>query len=202
MNKIYRLKKDSLVFKAGTLFELRPGRSANEDVLFKKGTDIALSLDSGDTALQELIAEGSEWFEEVKAGECWTPTDGEGYWHITDIDGAHHAVWIGHEIDEYRLAMGNVFRTEEDAGRAIKWLKARKVLFDDANGFKPDLSDSDSNKQRLWYVGYTSSGDLCADYYYNWITKPGPYFATGEDAKASIEAHEKEWKIYLGVGEC
>jgi len=27
------------------------------------------------------------------------------------------------------------------------------------------------------------------------------YFATPEDAKASIKAHEKEWKTYLGVEE-
>lgn len=198
-DKIYRLKKDSLAFKAGTLFELRPGRNANDNVLFKKGTDIALSLDGGDTALQELIAEDSGWFEEVKADECWVPAYGEGYWYIADTDGVGTTVWTGHRtIDKYRLAIGNVFRTKEDAEKALEWLKARKILFDDAKGFKPNWSNISQDKYAVTFS--TREALPCVEYTSGiFLMHCGPYFATREDAEASVKAHKKEWMIYLGV---
>lgn len=199
--KTYRLKKDSLIFKAGELFELRPGRGSDESVLFKCGTDIALALDGEATTLQELISKDSEWFEEIEG--AWRPKPGEEYWQINDSGFVSDLglEWSNHGYDQRNLAIGNCFPTKEAAEKAVEWLKARKILFDDAKGFKPDWSSPWQKKYAVFCDTMTMGKMLFVCHEAIAASHCGPYFATRDDAKASIEAHEKEWKIYLGVEE-
>lgn len=129
--------------------------------------------------------------------ESWKPKEGDEYWYIKAFGSVRSETRADDGFDRAANEIGNVFRTEEEAEKAIEWLKARKVLFDDAKGFKPNWKDDQEYKWSVVWDGYGIR--LFADFHFSETSSPGPYFATREDAKASIKAHEKEWKIYLGV---
>lgn len=203
MTKYYKLLKDLPTFKKGELFYL--SKAGNLVAVDHKSEVIAYHR----STLGHFPNILKDWFEEVDAPNGrWEPKVGDKYWHINAYNnGVGTTTWCGDDIDRAVNENGNVFRTEEDAEKAVRWLKARKVLFDDAKGFKPNWKDE---KERKWSVywdwgwteedGYRFEG-LDADYDVLEVYGPGPYFATKEDAEASIKAHEKWWKIYLGVEE-
>ena len=138
--------------------------------------------------------------------EPWEPKEEDVYYYVgTGVD---HTTWADDEYDQRALSIGNIFRTEEEAEKAVEWLKARKVLFDDAKGFKPDWRNTEQFKWSVYYVpGEDEDEDEDKEGLYSTNINtavndiPGPYFATREDAEKSIKAHKKEWKIYLGVEE-
>lgn len=187
----YELMKDLPAFKKGEIFVLlgsglhrySDGLMAYPRVVIDKYPDIL-----------------NEWFREVEnEPKTWSPKVGDEYYGIDEYGGLRVNTWDNFTYELSTLAIGNVFRTRKDAEKARTWLKARKVLYDDAKGFKPDWGNPNEDKWGV-YRGFWN-GQLDIDRYTEVIRSPGPYFATEEDANASIRAHEKEWKIYLGVEE-
>lgn len=160
--------------------------------------NLTYKLDREYTSLKELC-ENYEDYEAPKL-EKWEPKEGDEYFRIDEYGILKYDVWHGHTYEYELLKIGNVFRTKKDAEKARTWLKIRKVLFDDTKGFKPDWG---SREEKAWGVYYvTTYGRLETAYIEAVMVEyPGPYFATKEDAEASIMAHEEEWKIYLGVKE-
>ena len=140
--------------------------------------------------IDRVVKFSEEWCdvpEELKVGYIIDPmeedclsADNSGY-EESDVERAKElGVWL---------------EAKEKAEKAVEWLKARKVLFDDAKGFKPNWKDDQEFK---WSVIWDCYGiRLFANFCFSETSSPGPYFATKEDAEASIKAHEKEWKIYL-----
>lgn len=161
-------------------------------------------------AISEVFEKAAEEAAEKILEECprkelkeepepWEPKAGDEYYHYDPGVGVGVTTWTNDGFDQAVNKIGNVFRTEDEAEKTVKWLKARKVLFDDTKGFKPNWPDDQEYK---WSVVWDWCGRrLFADFYFCETSSPGPYFATKEDAKASIEAHEKEWKIYLLGGD-
>lgn len=165
--------------------------------------NLTYKLDREYTSLKELC----ENYEDCEAPkpETWEPRVGEVVWTIAGFSKAmvFNKWWANDDNDMAALAIGNVFRTEEEAEKALGWLKARKVLFDDTKGFKPNWENATDPKWVVYYEvwsGEARNGQLCTEWGTG-LVYPGPHFATAEDARASIKAHEKEWKIYLGVEE-
>lgn len=159
--------------------------------------NLTYKLDREYTSLKELC----ENYEDCEAPEPekWEPKEGDEYWKIGSDGIFSYNVWRNHYYEHGSLAMGNIFRTKKDADKALAWLKARKVLYDDAKGFKPNWKDEEEKKWAVYCD--TRYGGLHTDWFQQIVSRPGPHFATREDAEASIKAHEKEWKIYLGVEE-
>lgn len=122
----------------------------------------------------------------------WKP-DRSGHYYSLECDGEIRGKINRNQCctdDSYTI--GNVFETEEDAEKALKWLKAFKTLRDDAQGYKFDEAVDN------YYVECDTDGDLCVetdDGYINQLI----YFKSDELARKSIEKHEKEWKIFYGV---
>lgn len=140
--------------------------------------------------------------EEKKYGGR-APKRNDRYWYIDAEGYIQSAVWGNIDIhltgaDEKRFECGSAFWTEEEAEKELARRKAYVILKEDTKGFVPDWNDND---ERKYFVGYRWGKGLVVDHNLRHQWLEGPYFATGEDARASIKVHEKEWKTWLGVEE-
>lgn len=136
--------------------------------------------------------------EEVK-DSLWTPGYNENYWCI-DEDGHINDYFYDNDLyDKGAIEIGNCFKTRQEAQKAAEWLKAFKVLRGDTNGYRVKKDTG-----YVWFVRYDVYEDILnVDYLStgaSWCYINTPIlFSTKEDAQASIDKHQKEWKIFLGV---
>lgn len=122
--------------------------------------------------------------------------EGFEYFYITSdrfVDGVEP-----NEKDEYleqrRKTFGNYFKTRDEAGDCLSYLKARATIKQDAKGFKPDWK----NKTQAKYFGCWDSLMEKKRFDYEYTFKNSEiYFQSEEDIKESFEKHPKEWKTYL-----
>ena len=174
--KQYKLLKDLPFAKAGEIFKSK-------------------ILDDGEEYLfwgevkTEKIENFDEWFEEIKEPEFFYYIDEKGLIIEMRTDYRHADIHL-------RKAIGNYFETEEEVKKHIEWLKARVVLLEDTKEFKPDWNNDDEWK--YYGVWKADTGRL------DWLTTrvmnhDDIYFGKADDIRYSFEAHEEEWKIYLGV---
>lgn len=178
--KNYKLLKDLPFAKAGEIFEKRFMST------IKDNNEILLRPDSLSHPLFiNGIENFNDWFEEIKTYYLI-----DGYGRIQEED-----LWKT-SIKDISKSIGNYFETEEEAQKHLEWLKARAVLLEDTNGFKPDWNNRDQAKYEVCYNGLLDCiiFNFVHLHCYNSIV-----FRTEEDVKASIDKHKKEWKIYLGV---
>lgn len=194
--KRYKLKKDLPTFKAGEEFYI----SQNGN-LVKRGEYIFDCIVAyAAQTLEKFPNILTDWFEEIPE-ELKTAADlrdGDRYYFIQNDGFVCCSIWDHDETDKGRAEIGNIFLTEEEAVRALARRKAKQILLHDTNGYKPDLKDLQSEK---WYA-YYSIGDRCI-YTLNersWV-EDRIYFASEEEANASIKRHRKEWLTYFGVEE-
>ena len=121
--------------------------------------------------------------------------EGFEYFYITSdrfVDGVEP-----HEKDEYleqrRKTMGNYFKTREEAGECLSYLKARAIIKQDTKGFKPDWSNYEHKFCGAW--------DLLSNrlFFHPVMTSKQStiYFRTKEDIEESFKKHPDEWKTYL-----
>ena len=166
----------------------------------KKGKDMTeeeikeIALKAVKEALEQAkdAVNGDKWF--MKKGCKRVCTIVSGNWP----DDTRIESWDGNGNDYSCFTgwdeIGNLFKTEEDAEKALAWLKAFKTLRDDAQGYKFDETADN------YYVECDTDGDLSTDSDDGYISQL-IYFKSDELARKSIEKHEKEWKIFYGVKE-
>lgn len=133
--KRYKLLKDLPTFRAGDEFELRedeclwrPERTDDPSLWEPE----VMAYHKSTLAYFPNILE--EWFEEIKEPKERTLKNGTEYFRIDSVGDILQSQWDGHPVDCGRYAMGNVFRTREEAKKAMEKLKAWKRLKD--KGFK------------------------------------------------------------------
>lgn len=204
----YKLKKDLPIIKAGATFKLDDKRGL---VLLKGDRDTYGPFIPGVFVLYDKPVLDicpnilKDWFEEIperpktvddleEGDECW-------------IVGCCELGYAPMQIKFGKLARvmretGSLYLTEEDAKKDITRNKAEQILRRDTKGFKPDWKQL--YEEARWV--YT----VCQNCVTNKLEVNGRmkyklpiefYFATKEDARASIKAHPDEWKMYLGVEE-
>lgn len=196
MKKLYGLKKDLPTFKAGMLFEL-----SKQGNLILRGECISdCEVVYSAQTLQKFPNILRDWFEEIPE-EPRTVDDlkyGDKFYSISS-DGfiTTETYQLDKQYDDdMRIALGNAFMTKDDANREIARRKAKTILLRDTKGFKQDVGNY------FYYVYYNyGSRELRIDYHTGNNLYDHLAFDTKEDALASIRAHEKEWKAYLGVEE-
>lgn len=194
--KRYKLLKDLPTFDKGDIFRIDEDSGC---LVREKDGVVAYAP----YTLERFNILDSDWFEEITEGERWRAYKGDLYWYVSSYGEARDATCSGMELycstDDCRYSIGNYFKTEEEAKKAVEWLKAFTVLRDDTKGFKPDWWNCDKEQ---WVVEYRPHDDvqLVADYY-RYVQNGVIYFATKDDALESIKKHEREWKIYYGVEE-
>ncbi|MDO4868046.1 MAG: hypothetical protein Q4A23_00050 [bacterium] len=190
--KRYKLLKDLPFAKAGDIFELHRGGINDHITLFKDNKQI-YQFKVGEN-VSEMF---DEWFEEAPG-----PKE---YYHLSYAGAIIEREYIpsvelkGNIIAEEQLienlkAIGNYFETEEEAEKYLEYLKAKEVIKQDTEGFKPDWNIVDGKKyygvwdfeenKPDWRIAYTIKGvDI--------------YFKSRKDILESFEKHPKEWKTYL-----
>lgn len=136
-------------------------------------------------ALKERIAE----LEERVKDEQEFPQDGDKYWYIGDEGDILNESWDGLDFEEYRLEIGNVFRTKEQAEFAVEKLKVEAELRKFSRPFKRDslnfLMCFDTEEDKLYSETrrFMNQGSL--------------YFDWGQVARAMDEVGEERIKKYL-----
>lgn len=155
--------------------------------------------------LQETIDELKERVErlekenaKLKSKTGWEPMHSERYYSVDSGRISEYANYSQDTTDR-AVATGNCFKTRAEAEEFLAWLRVRKTLLDDTNGFKPDWEDTDMDKVYVFY-DIENEEFLTGDCRY---VNDGEniWFKTEEDAEESIKKHEKEWRIYMGLPE-
>lgn len=194
----YKLLKDTPTIKAGTIFE--------EIVNMSDGTrELTVAVPGEDTpqdpqfTIQD-IDNFDEWFEEIKEpvnSIHWKPKKDDEYFWMNSYGETQPDVWDGDSIDIMRLALGMIYRTEEECERARE-RKLAEVRLSQTSDFEPDFENGSGG----WVVCYRRrAGKL--DYIKTYGCDSGEpvRYATMKEAEKSIRENERDWKIYFGIKE-
>lgn len=189
--KRYKLKKDTPAFKAGTECYIEeagnmvPCHGISYTIVHKD------QLEKNPNIL-------TDWFEEVNESTRWKPEIDEEYYCLGKDGSVAPDEWTGISIDDDRFDIGNCFKTEEEAEKAVEYLKALAVV-------RGDATKEFVKGERNWFVFYNVTADyLDFGYDYSDIRNGVfglPLFATEEDAQRSIKQHKNEWLTIFGVKE-
>ena len=184
--KRYKLLKDTPTVKAGTIFEERESPDEYKE-LGQVVTDGCLTRP---WLTVSEIDNFDEWFEEIpEKHERWRGERGDSYYFIDDEGAIRHEIDTNDGMDNYRYNIGNYFKTEAEAESYKKYLTARQVLLDDAEGGK--CIEYGKN----WHAYYDTITKTyhpvhSISYFYPGII----YFRTEEALEKSLKEHEEQWK--------
>lgn len=184
----YKLLKDLPGLKKGTI--LSEGKS-----IFGARTLITKN-DVGHIFISNNLSE--ELFEEIKEpvdSIHWKPKKDDEYFWMNSYGETQPDVWDGDSIDIMRLALGMIYRTEEECEKARE-RKLAEVRLRQTSTFEPDFE----NGKGGWIVGYDHEEDRLLATPIDYIDYGEPIrYATEEEAKRSIRENKKDWLIYFGI---
>lgn len=179
--KRYKLKKDSLCAKAGTVFEERVDEFdgkilINEEFKYK--------------IIADRVDDFDDWLEEIPEPSIRSRVAyGCIYYYVNNYGIVSCSYDYRNEDDNYLYGIGNYFKTEEEAKVYRRYLLARQILIDDADG--GEYSYGEEN-WCTYYSKYTQEWTG----FDNDIYHPGMiYFRTGEALKKSLKEHKEQWRI-------
>lgn len=198
MGMKYKLLKDTPTIKAGTIFE--------EIVSMSDGTrELAVAVPGEDIpedpqfAIQD-IDNFDEWFEEIKEPTDsihWKPKIGEKYFYINEYGDVEHETWDDDDVDNRLMAMGLVYRTEEECEKA-KERRLAKVRLQRTSDFKPDFENGEGG----WTVFFSYMHKELHPIRESYSDSGEPVrYATEEEAKKSIKENREDWLTYFGIKE-
>lgn len=190
--KRYKLKRDLPAFKAGTECYIEeaghmvPCRGISYTIVHKD------QLEQNPNILDD-------WFEEIKESTRWKPEMDQKYYFVNSNSVALHDFWSNNSaIGNGRFDIGNCFQTEEEAEKAVEYLKALAVVRGDATSEFVKYNDN-------WFIGYDPEHKSIDAFCNPYTARNGifglPYFTTREDAQRSIEQHKNEWLTIFGIKE-
>lgn len=196
--KYYKLLKDTPTIKAGTIFE--------EIVNMSDGTrELAVAVPGEDIpqdpqfTIQD-IDNFDEWFEEMEEptdSSNWEPKVDERYFYVNEYGDVEYETWDDDDADNRLMAMGLVYRTEEECEEA-RDRRLAKVRLQRTSTFEPDFE----NGKGGWAVYYDHGHETLAVCKFDDYDAGEPVrYATREEAEKSIEENREDWKIYFGVEE-
>lgn len=188
--KRYRLKKDLPTYSAGEEFYIDGAGNL-------KTTDGAICAYCRSTLVSfpNIL---TNWFEEIpeEPKTVWDLEELEEYFYISWDGYVQKTVWDDISADKGARDFGNCFLTAGEAERERARRKAKQVILRDTKGFQPSIA----GRELYYVVAYDyDTKDFTTYSFSSWRMGVEITFPTEADALVSIKAHEKEWKIYLGV---
>lgn len=194
----YKLLKDTPTIKAGTIFE--------EIVSMSDGTrELAVAIPGEDIpedpqfAIQD-IDNFDEWFEEMEEPTDsihWKPKIDEKYFYINEYGDVEYETWDDDDVDNRLMAMGLIYRTEEECEEA-RDRRLAEVRLSQTSDFEPDFE----NGKGGWVVYYDHECETLAVYDFDYYDAGEPVrYATREEAEKSIKENRADWLKYLGIKE-
>lgn len=189
----YKLLKDTPTIKAGAIFQ--------EIVREVDGSKILKEYDSNNknTMLVSEIKNFDEWFEEIKEPTDsihWKPKIDEKYFYINEYGDVEYETWDDDDVDNRLMAMGLVYRTEEECEEA-RDRRLAEVRLQRTSDFKPDWKNEKygysifygPRSKKLFVTIRTIDGGEIVRY------------ATQKEAEKSIKEHKADWLKYFGIKE-
>lgn len=193
--KKYKLKKDLPTFKAGQ--ECWVGIDGQ---LLTQDEDSHVIMVYASRTMQKFPNILADWFEEIpeEPKTVWDLKEGDECWILSVDLELLQVEWRNTPCDNHSRELGLIYLTKEELERELARRKAKQILLRDTKGFKPDWKRCNFG----WTVTYEMM-DKNPHFRVDWTewVDETIRFATEEDAEASIAMHEKEWKIYLSIGE-
>lgn len=187
--KLYKLLKDLPTVKAGTIFK---------EKIKIDGTRVLKACESGrkHSILVREIDNFDEWFEPTDSIH-WTPKKDDEYFWMNSYGETQPDVWEGDSIDIMRLALGMVYRTEEECEKA-RDRELAEVRLQRTSNFKPDFE----NDKGGWIIYYDYGCETLAVCRFDYYDAGEPVrYATREEAEKSIIKNQEDWLVYFGVKE-
>ena len=183
--KYYKLVNDIPMFKKGDLFFIHP----EQGCLLQKDN---LRLAYHKKTLEKNPEILKDWFEEIEGSKNkrWRAKKFETYWFINGYGEIEYDDEYGLNTNDNLYAIGNYFKTAKEADDYRKYLIARQVLLDDAEGGK--CIEYGKN----WHAYYDTITKTyhpvhSISYFYPGII----YFRTEEALEKSLKEHEEQWEI-------
>lgn len=187
--KYYRLNKDWQPFDEG-----------DEFIKAEDGGDMyTLKINTG-----VLAKVPTELLDEVDDGGYWKPKAHEHYYFIDDAgDVDVDTFCLTTNYDNNRFALGNCFKTKEDAQAMVAWLKARQRLIESGARFA-NSSDTTVNDSKQFYTVYLTMNNTklrVDDAYFSKDVVRNKVMCFDDRRKAtkSVEECRDDWLTYLGV---
>ena len=136
--------------------------------------------------------------EEEKKSRRWKPAVGDIYWYISCAGTVRYHTWDDEDEDKQCYAIGNCFKTEEEAEFEVERLKVIAELkeFEEPEDYKWD------GENRHYYL-YCNDNELKTQHVWSLHETDRIYFESDEKAKEAVKAIGKDRikKYYLGVKE-
>lgn len=193
----YKLLKDTPTIKAGTIFE---EVTSDYDELKELVRITPIGAKTSPQFTIQDIDNFDEWFEKMEEptdSAHWKPKIAEKYFYINEYGDVEWEVWNDDDVDNRLMAMGLVYRTEEECEKARE-RKLAKVRLQRTSTFKPDFENGNGG----WIVGYDYEDESLTTIPISDVDYGEPVrYATSEDARKSIKENREDWLIYFGVKE-
>lgn len=128
----------------------------------------------------------------------WKPELGERYYIVSDFGNVNESHWDGYSIDNFRLKIGDVFRTEAEAERMVHRLKARKKFLDAGGHEGPEAHKAfrERTDGPMWCTYPCISGKLEA-YEADYLSAFEIWFESEDDARKAIDSLSDDEKAAL-----
>lgn len=139
----------------------------------------------------EMIDEFDKRVEALKVDGQEFPQDGDEYWYIDDEGDILNERWDGLDFEEYRLAVGNIFKTKDQARFAVEKLKVEAEQRKFSRPFE--------NGKYNYYIFLSVDDDVVeVDFIWFYCSQGTIYFESEEKAQQAIESvGEERIKKYL-----
>ena len=188
--KYYRLNKDWQPFDEGD--EFIKAEDGGDMYTLKINTGVLAKIPKD--LLDEIGDSGGYW-RSAAYGHYYSMDD-EGF-----VGRASFCPSV--DYDNNRLALGNCFKTKEDAQAMVGWLRARQRLIESGARF---INSRDINASENCFNVYFSvnEGKLMVNNVFlgkNVVFSRELCFNDKQLAERSIEEHKDDWLTYLGVKE-
>ena len=176
-----------------TDFELVEEKEMNKLEELEKQVELyEKNIESQQQSLETLKRE-LEQLKAEKENEPWKPKDGDKYWYINTSGWGLTTVWHGDIADESRYALGNVFKTIEEANFRAEQLKVEAEL----KLFVRPFVEGDYNFQ----LTYSNLSHNVAIESCKYMQLTNMYFPSEEIAQKAIDTvgADRIKKYYFGV---
>lgn len=176
---------------------------------FDGGFEASNSYKAG--KIKDVTSESAQWLidngfaEEVKESGWWKPKYDEEYFYIGHDGFVHPCLWANDPLDNGRLKLGSVFKTEEAAICCRDYWEAIVTVRQDEGVLTPEQVDELIKDEGLAYcVGYMGNrgnGEiLCGcpmSFDDCWMPVGAILFDSEVHADRSLKNHPDEWKIIV-----
>ena len=150
------------------------------------------NIESQQQSLETLKRELEE-LKMKKENEPWKPKDGDKYWLISHNGYVVQVRWMGDEAEDDIYAIGNVFKTREEAEFRIEQLTVEAELRRFARPFDRD--------EENWVINYDVDDNAIIVFRYHTVQCVNIHFASKEIAQKAIDTvgADRIKKYYFGV---